>query len=124
MSQRRSSLRHGAALLEVLVALVILATAGAAAVTFVGEVMHRIASAAMREAEVRSADAFMHAVALWSRDDLDRHLGTRIQGDWRMYVDRPWPSVYTVRLSDTATTEVLIETALYRPDPHRPPHVP
>jgi hypothetical protein len=106
--------RRGVALFEVIVALVVLVTAGAAAVTLAGTVLHSMAHANQRDAEFQAASAFLDDVALWSRDDLDRHLGARIEGDWRMEIDRPWPAVYTVRLVDTLSTETLLETSIYR----------
>lgn len=110
-----SRVRHGLALLEVLVAMTILATAAAAMVSLVSEgarVMERVT-----EAERRSADAsaFLEAVALWTRDDLDRRLGERVQGPWRLRLERPHPAVYTAMLIDTITHRRLLETALYRP---------
>src|SRR4051812_27068530 len=85
--------RHGrgAVLLEVLVALAILVTAGAAAVAMASESAAALARAREADREMRRASAFFDAVALWPRADLDRHLGDRTQGVWRMRVDRPWP---------------------------------
>ena len=79
--------RAGAVLLEVIIALAILATAGAT------------------------------ITALWPRADLDRHLGERTQGHWRMRVDRPTPTLYVVTLTDGASNVELLRTALFRPEP-------
>jgi type II secretory pathway pseudopilin PulG len=117
---RRRRHRSGAVLLEVLVALAILATAGAAAVTFAVDVGRTVARVRESEADVRRASAFLDAVALWPREDLDRHLGSRLQGRWRMRVDRPVPTLYVVLLTDTLGTREVLRTALYRPEPIRP----
>ncbi|HSU93722.1 MAG TPA: hypothetical protein VLI43_08415 [Gemmatimonadaceae bacterium] len=108
--------RGGVVLLEALVALVILATAGAAAVTMAAESAHDIQRIAAAERNLRAASAFLDVVSLWSRDDLDRHLGSRMQGVWMMRVDRPTPTLYVTSLTDTAMKVELLRTSLYRPE--------
>jgi type II secretory pathway pseudopilin PulG len=108
--------RSGVVLLEALVALVILATAGAAAVTMAAQSAHDIQRIAETERNLRAASAFLDVVSLWSRDDLDRHLGSRMQGVWLMRVDRPTPTLYVTSLTDTATKVELLRTSLYRPE--------
>jgi type II secretory pathway pseudopilin PulG len=103
-------------LLEALVALVILATAGAAAVTMAVEAAHDVQRIAEAERNLRAASAFLDVVSLWSRDDLDRHLGSRMQSVWLMRVDRPEATLYVTSLTDTATKTELLRTSLYRPE--------
>lgn len=69
------------------------------------------------EMRMRDADAFMAAVSLWTRDDLDRRLGDRAQGAWRLVVLRPEPNLYEVALRDTLSDVVVLRTALHRPAP-------
>jgi type II secretory pathway pseudopilin PulG len=107
----------GAALLEVLVALTILATAGVAAVAATAESARAAARLRETERELREASAFLEAVALWPREDLDRRLGDRAQGAWRLRIDRSSPTVYDVVLADSTGARVILETALYRPEP-------
>jgi hypothetical protein len=104
-------------LLEVIVSLVILATAGAAIVTMTAELASTIARARIADVETRDASAFLDAVALWTREDLDRRLGERRQGPWRLRVDRPALTLYVVRLSDGASGAELLTTALFRSPP-------
>jgi type II secretory pathway pseudopilin PulG len=106
--------RQGAALLEVLVALTILATAGAVVAAFASEAMSTIRRAREREAEMRRASALFDAVALWPREDLDRHLGDRQQGPWRLQVGRPVPTLYTVILRDSSGAREILRTAMHR----------
>lgn len=111
--------RRGAALLEALVALVVLATAGAAVTALAvmsGDVVHRAHSA---ERELRGANAFFAVVSLWPREDLDRHLGDREQGPWRLHVDRSMPTLYTITLRDSLGARTLLRTVLYRPEQPR-----
>lgn len=108
---------RGAALLEAIVALTILATAGTAAVTMAGEASRAAARAAAAEENVRAASAFLETVSMWTREDLDRRLGNRPQGPWTMRVDRPVPTLYLVTLADSAGGAVVLRTSLFRPEP-------
>ena len=106
----------GAVLLEVIVALLILSVAGTTAVVMASESSRAVQRAREADAEVRAANAFFEAVALWPRADLDRHLGEREQGQWRMMVQRPIPTLYTVVLRDTLAGAEILRTSLFRPD--------
>ena len=106
--------RRGFALLEAIVALAIITIAGVAAAIAVRQGVETVSRVTANEVTVRRASAFMDAVALWPRADLDRHLGDRAEGPWRLHVDRPLPALYLVTLSDSARE--LLRTALYRPD--------
>ena len=109
----------GAALLEVIVAVAILSTAGAAAVAMTSESARAVASARDADLRVREASAFLDAAALWPRADLDQRLGERPQGPWLLRIDRPDPELYTLALVDSASGEELLRTALFRPDTAR-----
>jgi type II secretory pathway pseudopilin PulG len=106
-------------LLEVLVALAILGTAGLATVTLATESWRAVRAAREADRSFREASAFFDAVALWPREDLDRHLGDRAQGPWRMHVDRPLPTLYVVTLADSSGRDTLLVTSLYRTEPPR-----
>ena len=114
--------RPGAVLLEVMVALAILASAGVTVVSLAAESARAVTRARDAEGELRAANAFFNTVALWPRADLDRHLGDRRQGRWVMRVDRPYPTLYVVTLSDSSTRALILRTSLYRPaEPHVAP---
>lgn len=108
--------RVGAALLEVLVALTILGTAGVAAVGATAESARAAARLRETERDLRAASAFLEAVALWTREDLDRRLGEREQGAWRLRISRTSLTVYDIVLLDSTGRRVLLGTALYRPE--------
>lgn len=115
----RRPTRCGAALLEALVALTILVVAAAAVVTGASDAAHAVGRAQAADHEMRGAHALMEAAALWPRADLDRHLGDRAQGPWRMRIDRETPTLYVVTIADTLSGAELIRTSLYRPEDHR-----
>ena len=112
--QRGSRPRAGIALLEALIALTILTVAGLAATAAVRQGADSVRRAEAADADLRVASAFLDAVALWPRADLDRHLGDRPEGIWRLRIDRPVPTLYLVMLSDSTGTRTLLRTALYR----------
>ena len=111
--------RRGMTLLEVLVALAILGSAGLATVMLGAESSRAVRAAREADRSLREASAFFDAVALWPREDLDRHLGARPQGPWRMRVDRPAPTLYVVTLADSSSGRTILETSLFRPEPRR-----
>jgi len=102
-------------LLEVIVALAILAAAAVPVIALAADSERAVGRARAADRELRAASAFFSAVALWPRADLDRHLGDRRQGRWIMRVDRPRPNLYVVTLSDSATRAMLLRTSLFRP---------
>lgn len=114
-----SRVRHGAVLLEAIVALTILAIAGAAVVVLATESARAVERAAAADADTQRASALLDAVALWPREDLDRHLGDREEGAWRMIVDRPTPTLYTVALLDSTGRHTILRTVLYRAEDDR-----
>ena len=117
--RKRPGDRRGAVLLEALIALAVLATIGSAAAWSASEAMRAVGHVHEEEMRVRSAARLLTATSLWPRADLDRHLGSRGQGPWRMRIDRPRSSLYEVSLTDTLTGRVLLRTSLWRPEPNR-----
>jgi len=111
-----------------MVALTILTVAGVSAAAMANQATAAVAQARTADTETRRASGFLDAVALWPRDDLDRHLGDRREGAWILTVDRPLPTLYTVVLRtayDTARgrrfSRELLRTVLYRPEPFGAP---
>jgi type II secretory pathway component PulJ len=103
-------------LLEVLVAIVILAVAGLAAMQAVADALSSEARLGLRERELADADRLLSAYSVLGRRDLDLRLGTRVVGDWSVEVQRPRPALYRVSLAraDASDVEVLV-TVLFRP---------
>jgi type II secretory pathway pseudopilin PulG len=114
---RRGNVRGGVVLLEVLVALAILGASGAALATLAVGTSDAVLRARQRDDDVRRASAFLEAVALWPREDLDRHLGARPQGEWTLEVRHPVANLYLVGLSDSGSAQPLLATSLFRPIP-------
>jgi type II secretory pathway pseudopilin PulG len=104
------------ALLEVLVALAILGMAGSAFVGIAVQSARAMQLARDEETRMSAASDFLDKISLWDRADLDRHLGDRPEGQWRLKMNRVSPDVYDVALSDSTGARVLLVTSLYRPD--------
>jgi len=119
MAQWRLLDRRGAVLLEALVALAVLATVGSAAAWTASEAIRAVGRVHETETQIRSAARLLTAVSLWPREDLDRHLGSRRQGPWRMQINRVHPTLYDVTLADAVTGRVLLWTTLFRDDVNR-----
>ena len=103
----------GYALLELVLAITILTVAGLGLAGWMRESAHTAAAIASRDAELTRASAFLDLVALWPSEDLDRRLGSRRQGIWRLTIQRPTPDLYEVQLADSMGF-VLLATTLYR----------
>lgn len=105
---------RGSVLLEVLVALLILAFGGLVVV----DSSARIAAIAFRvadtEAMFRQADQYMTAISLWSPEELNRHLGRHRRGRWVLDVQRTANALYEVNVMDSTASRTLLHTTLYR----------
>jgi type II secretory pathway pseudopilin PulG len=113
----RADARAGVVLLEVLVALAILGASGAALAALAVGTNDAVLHARTRDDDVRRASALLEAVALWPREDLDRHLGRRPQGEWALEVRHPTANLYLVALSDSGSSRPLLATSLFRATP-------
>jgi hypothetical protein len=101
-------------LIEAIIALTILTTAALSLVALAAQGSRTIVQARDAETELRRASAFMDVVTLWTRADLDRRLGTRDQGRWKLRIDRPVPTLYEISLLDSTETRELLRTSVYR----------
>jgi type II secretory pathway pseudopilin PulG len=119
---RRDNSRGGIVLLETIVALTILAVGGLSVVTLAMSSLAAIERARIADESSQQASQFLDAVSLWTRADLDRHLGDRPEGQWRLRIERPVPTLYVVSLRDSITDRSLFTTSLYRVEaPHGAP---
>lgn len=112
--QRTHRARVGATLIEVIAAIMILSTNGLALIAYAAQTSSALSRARSTDAEMRRASAFFDAVALWPREDLDRHLGDRREGAWRLIIERPFPAVYGVTLRASDDRRILLQTELFR----------
>lgn len=108
--------RAGFALLEALIALAILGTAGLSLVALVRSGLDAEGRAQAQERELAAASRVMTAMTLLTRADLDQRLGRHPVGEFVVDVERPERTLYRIALAkaDRAETEFLV-TVVYRP---------
>jgi len=109
---------RGVALLEVLAATAILATAGVALLQLVSGTAQAVVTARAREAELADEERLIAAHALLSRRDLDQRLGAQQIGPYVVGVQRPEPTLYRIALGRAAAPGVEdLVTVVHRPEP-------
>lgn len=108
--------RSGFALLESLIALAILGTAGLSLVAVVRSGLDSERRAGEQEATIATASRVLSAMTLLTRADLDRRLGTHRIGEFDVEVQRPERTLYRVAIAaaDAPLSELLV-TVVYRP---------
>lgn len=113
---------RGVALLEVLVAVLILTVAGLSLAELVGAGTRAIGTARQREGELADEERLLTAYTLLTRSDLDRRLGDRTVGPYVTDVQRPEATLYRIALrrSNAPDLEDLV-TVVYRPEPAHAP---
>jgi Tfp pilus assembly protein PilV len=108
--------RRGSSFIEVVLALVLLAIAGTALITLMGQTAHTIESLRATERQTEAASAELSALAVLSAPQLVQRTGrTRIHG-WSMSIDRTSADLFDVAIAASDTGMVLLRTTLYRPD--------
>jgi len=107
----------GIALLEVLVAVVILSTAGTALVALVAAGLQSERDARVRERTMVAEERLIAAMTLLRRKDLDRRLGRHPVGEFLVHVERPERTLYRIALAEARAPEVEdLVTVVYRPE--------
>jgi type II secretory pathway pseudopilin PulG len=104
----------GAALLEAVVSLSILGSTGVALAAQVQQSYESLRRATEAELRFLDASVFLDAIALWPSTDLDRRLGDRRNGPWRLEITRVLESVYEVTLRDSTGHYTFATTTVYR----------
>lgn len=107
--------RRGVVLLEVLVAVVMLATAGIALVELVGAGLRGEREAQERERTLATEERLLAAMTLLNRAELDQRLGRRQIGEFIVDVQRPERTLYRIAVlrQKSAHVEDLV-TVVYR----------
>jgi len=111
---------RGVVLLEVLVAVVVLATAGIGLVELVGSGLRAERDARLRESTLGTEERLLSALTLLNRTELDQRIGRRRIGEFIVDVQRPERTLYRIALlqQDSPQVEDLV-TVLYRREESR-----
>lgn len=106
---------RGVALLEVLVAVVILGSAGIGLVALVAAGMQATIAAQDRERRLADEERLLAAYTLLAPKDLDRRLGRRLAGPYIVEVQRPERTLYRIAIAHEQSPQVEdLVTVLYR----------
>lgn len=106
---------RGVVLLEVLVAVVILATAGIGLVELVGSGLHAERDARLRESTLATEERLLSALTLLNRKELDQRIGRRQIGEFIVVVQRPERTLYRIALLQESSPQVEdLVTVVYR----------
>lgn len=107
--------RNGIALLEVLIALAILGSAGSALLALLHQAVATQRVLHQEELELEAADRVMTAMTLLTRGDLDRRIGSHEVGEFSVGVERPEPGLYRVAVAtQLAPDRELLVTVVHR----------
>ena len=111
---------RGVVLLEVLVAVVVLATAGIGLVELVGAGMRAERDARGRESTLATEERLLAALTLLNRNELDQRIGRRQIGEFIVDVQRPERTLYRIALLQEQSLQVEdLVTVVYRAE-HNP----
>jgi type II secretory pathway component PulJ len=106
----------GVALLEVLIALTIVSVTGLSVVGALHDAVIAEQGLAAREREMARADQLLSAYALLDRRGLEQRIGSQVDGNTRITVQRPTATLFRVSVADTAAPDVeVLVTVLHRP---------
>ncbi len=106
---------RGVVLLEVLVAVVILATAGIGLVELLGSGLRAEHDARLREATLATEERLLSALTLLTRAEFDQRIGRRQLGEFVVDVQRPERTLYRIAVIQTQSLQVEdLVTVVYR----------
>jgi len=109
---------RGIALLEALVALSILASAGIGLVTLARAAADAEVRSAVTEQTLVAADRILTVTSLLRRQELDQRLGEHPVGDFLVRIQRPEGTLYRLAIATSAAPDVeLLATVVFRPRP-------
>ena len=112
---RGSRSPRGSALIEALVALMLLAIAGTGLVTLLGQTAHSMQSTRETERTTRRASAELDRLALLDRTSLAASVGRQALRGWTLDITQRTVDLFDVRIAESDTSAPLLRTTIYRP---------
>jgi type II secretory pathway component PulJ len=114
-----SRVNSGSALIEVLVALALLAVGGVALITLLGQTSRTMRATRDSERETIAASRVLDRFAAMDRATLLASIGTSGVAALRATVVEAAPGLFDVSVARSDTSFVLLRTTFYRPDSSR-----
>ena len=110
----RCRARPGSALLDVVVALVVLGLSGTGLIALLGQTAHSVRHVRDTEREVRRASDQLARLVVADRARLRAMVGQTVSRGWIVTIVQSSPDLFDVTIADT--TAQVLRTTLYRPD--------
>ena len=114
---RAERARRGSALVEVLIAIVLLATAGTGLVTLLGQTSRSMRTTLESERLVRRASAELDRLVLLDWTGLRALAGRSRSRGWTLDVQPVGGGLFDIAIAESDTSRALLRTTLYRPRP-------
>jgi len=111
-----ASRRRGSSFIEVVLALVLMAIAGVALITLMGQTAQSIESLRATERQTRAASVELSALSVLGTTELSERVGRMHVRGWSMSIERTSTNLFDVAIAASDTGMVLLRTTLYRPD--------
>jgi Tfp pilus assembly protein PilV len=108
--------RRGSALLDVVIALVVLGLSGIAMITLLGQTAHSVRTVRNTERDVRHASDELGRFVVYDRSQLLAMVGRSWARGWNIEVIETTPDLFDVSIAVTDTSAPLLRTSVYRPD--------
>ena len=108
--------RRGSALLDVVIALVVLGLSGLALIVLIGQAAHSVRSVRDTERRVRQASDELGRFVIYDRARLITMVGRSWSSGWRIEVVQGSRDVFDVSIAESDTAAALLRTTVYRPD--------
>lgn len=106
---------RGAALLEVIVALAILASAGVSTVALLGGATRAVQDARERERVLAAEERVLTAMTLLRRHELDQRIGRHEIGEFVVSVQQPERTLYRIAIAQAGSAHLEdLVTVVYR----------
>lgn len=110
--------RRGVVLVDVLVAVTMLGTAGVFLAAHVAETRVALRSYASREEQVRMATSMLAAHVIMRPATLRGRIGESVAGRFRVTIRESQPLLFEVTISDGATGTEILGTTIYPAEGH------
>lgn len=107
--------RSGSALLEVMLAVVLLATSGTALITLLGQSAHSLRRVRQTELEAQRASDELGRFVTYDRTQILASVGQSVSRGWLVSVAQSAPELFEVVIADTITRVAILRTTVYRP---------
>jgi hypothetical protein len=112
----RGKIKRGSALLDVIVALVVLGLSGIAMITVLGQTTHSMRSVRNTERQLRHASDELGRFVVYDRIQLTGMVGRSLSHGWSIEVRQAAPDLFDVSIAESDTSAALLRTTIYRPD--------